>query len=168
MRPHVHVWFHLNSDENNNVDVIVKDEATDSGWEDIYSDVLVTKVETCEDRVKTEFINYKQEPSIGLKGNPLDWWNSSSAKFLLLSKLAKRYLCTQATSVASERIFCTAGDIVTSQRASLNPDNVEMLIFLKKNYKDSQCHLSSSLQLCCTMLYCAGTCTMVVFIKLRQ
>jgi len=68
------------------VDVIIKDEATDSGWEDIYSDVLVPKVETCEDRVKTEFINYKQEPSIGLKGNPLDWWNSSSAKFPLLSE----------------------------------------------------------------------------------
>jgi len=127
------------NEENHNADVIIKDEATDSGWENIFGDVFVTKIETCEDRVKTEFINYKQEPSIGFKRNPLDWWNSNSAKFLLLSKLAKLYLCTQATSVASECIFRTAGDIVTSQRASftpLIPDNVDMVIFLKNNYKD--------------------------------
>ena len=30
-------------------------------------------------------------------------------------------------------MFSTAGDIVTAQRASLSPDNVEALIFLKKN-----------------------------------
>ena len=127
------------NEENHNADVIIKDEATDSGWENIFGDVFVTKIETCEDRVKTEFINYKQEPSIGFKRNPLDWWNSNSAKFLLLSKLAKLYLCTQATSVASERIFRTAGDIVTWQQASLTPlipDNVDMFFFLKNNYKD--------------------------------
>jgi len=59
------------NEENNNADVIIKDEATDSGWENIFGDVFVTKIETCE------FINYKQKPStcIGFKRNPLDWWN---------------------------------------------------------------------------------------------
>ena len=129
------------TDEKNNADVIIKDKATVSEWEDNFGNVFVAKIETCEDWVKTEFINYKQEPSIGFKRNPLDWWNSNSAKFLLLSKLAKLYLCTQATSVASERIFRTAGDIVTSQQASLTPltpDNVDMLIVLKKNYMSSK------------------------------
>jgi len=154
------MWWQgrANPDENNNADVIIKDEATVSGWEDIFGDVFVTQIETCEDWVKTEFINYKQEPSIGFKRNPHDWWNSNSANFLLLSKLAKLYLCTQATSAASERIFRTAGDIVTSQRASftpLIPDNVGMFFFLKNNYKDWQCYLGSSWQLCWTMLYCA-------------
>jgi len=37
-----------NTDENKNADVIIKDEATVSGWEDIFCDVFVTKIETCE------------------------------------------------------------------------------------------------------------------------
>jgi hypothetical protein len=43
------------------------------------------------------------------------------------------YLCIPATSVASERIFSTAGDLVTAQRSCLSGDQVDRLIFLKKN-----------------------------------
>lgn len=50
----------------------------------------------------------------------------------LLAVLAKKILCIPATSVASERFFSTAGDIVTSQRACLKPSHVDKLIFLKK------------------------------------
>ncbi|KAG7278419.1 hypothetical protein CRUP_026970 [Coryphaenoides rupestris] len=35
----------------------------------------------------------------------------------------------------SERVFSTAGDIVTAKRSTLSPDNVDILIFLKKNLK---------------------------------
>ena len=41
----------------------------------------------------------------------------------------------QATSVASERVFSTAGEIVTKKRSSLTPSNVNMLIFLHKDFK---------------------------------
>jgi len=54
-------------------------------------------------------------------------------KFPLLSKVAKKYLAVQATSVASERVFSTAGDVVTSQRACLSGEHVDTLIFLKMN-----------------------------------
>ena len=47
--------------------------------------------------------------------------------------IAKKYLVTQATSVASERVFSTAGDIVCAQRSFLKSENVDMLLFLKKN-----------------------------------
>lgn len=53
----------------------------------------------------------------------------------VISVDSKRYLAVQATSVASERVFLTAGDIVTSQRAALSTENVDILIFLEKNMK---------------------------------
>ena len=50
-----------------------------------------------------------------------------------MAKLAITMLCIQGTLVLSERVFSTAGDIVTSQRSALHPDHVDVLIFLKKN-----------------------------------
>uniref|UniRef100_A0A3B1IEW9 BED-type domain-containing protein n=1 Tax=Astyanax mexicanus TaxID=7994 RepID=A0A3B1IEW9_ASTMX len=42
-------------------------------------------------------------------------------------------LCIPGTSVAAERVFSTAGDIVTAQRSSLTPEHVDQLLFLQKN-----------------------------------
>ena len=53
----------------------------------------------------------------------------------LLSKFAKKYLCVPATSVASERVFSSAGDIVSAQRSCLHSDHVDKLLFLKKNMR---------------------------------
>ncbi len=39
------------------------------------------------------------------------------------------------TSVPSERVFSTAGDILSAQRACLKAKHVDMIIFLKKNMK---------------------------------
>ena len=63
----------------------------------------------------------------------LSWWSASSACFPKLAKHARKYLCVSATSVASERVFSTAGNIVTARRNSLTSENVDMLTFLAKN-----------------------------------
>ena len=64
---------------------------------------------------------------------PLEWWKENQPKYPLLAKLAKQYLCVPGTSVPSERVFSTAGDIVTAQRSSLTSEHVDQLLFLQKN-----------------------------------
>lgn len=65
--------------------------------------------------------------------DPLLWWKGRVDKYPLFSKYAKQLLGMPATSVASERVFSTAGDVVTAQRACLSGDQVDMLVFLKHN-----------------------------------
>jgi len=47
--------------------------------------------------------------------------------------MAKRYLGVVATSVPSEQLFSTAGNVVTAKRSALDPKNVEKLVFLCEN-----------------------------------
>lgn len=104
--------------------------------QDLLGDVFVTKVEPGKpviELVEMEVTNYKSETLIELKSDPLEWWCQNEKKYPLMARAAKKYLCIQATSVASERIFSVAGDIVSKQRASLTAENVDILIFLKKN-----------------------------------
>jgi hypothetical protein len=65
--------------------------------------------------------------------NPLDWWKFNRARFPRLARLASKYLCMQATSASSERLFSAAGLTISKDRANLLPDNAAMLIFLHDN-----------------------------------
>ena len=58
-----------------------------------------------------------------------------SAQDYLYSHLARKYLCSCATSVASERTFSTAENIITNARSLLKPEKANQLIFLAKNMK---------------------------------
>jgi len=51
----------------------------------------------------------------------------------MLSKAAQRYLSSPATSVPSERLFSSAGDICLDKRTCLLAENVECLVFLNAN-----------------------------------
>jgi len=59
----------------------------------------------------------------------------TNAKYPYVAMLAKRYLAVSATSVPSERVFSTAGDIVSASRSALSASNVDKFIFLEKNMK---------------------------------
>lgn len=63
----------------------------------------------------------------------MKWWHDNEVIFPLLSRLAKHYLCIPGTSVAAERVFSTAGTIVTAKRSSLAPEHLDQLLFLHKN-----------------------------------
>lgn len=130
------------SDENNNkspVRVLQDSEPSTStaSFDDLFGDIFITKVEESpvSDKVDIELADYRAEPAIKMCENPLHWWQEKKDKYTYLSKLAVKYLVAQATSVASERVFSTAGDIVNAQRACLGSDTVDKLIFLKKNLK---------------------------------
>ncbi|XP_039593879.1 zinc finger BED domain-containing protein 4-like [Polypterus senegalus] len=100
--------------------------------EDLLGDSF-SKTEQPSKGIERETELYRREASIPLSYCPLTWWRENSSKYPLLSPLVKEYLSIPATSVPSERVFSTAGDIVTAQRSQLLPENVDMLIFLKKN-----------------------------------
>ncbi|KAJ8564202.1 hypothetical protein ON010_g7145 [Phytophthora cinnamomi] len=65
--------------------------------------------------------------------NPFDWWRGNQHKYCYLSRLARKWLGTVATSVASERAFSNSGNIVTVRRCSLAPELVRDLVFIAEN-----------------------------------
>ena len=66
--------------------------------------------------------------------NPLLWWKLHRNQFPNLAKLARKYLGIPATEVPSERAFSAAGQTITKLRASLDPETVDSILFIKKNY----------------------------------
>ena len=52
-----------------------------------------------------------------------------------LSRLAMALMCTPATSLLSEIVFSTLGDIVTQNRARLQSKFVDTLVFLEKEHE---------------------------------
>ncbi|XP_056292793.1 zinc finger BED domain-containing protein 4-like [Pseudoliparis swirei] len=85
--------------------------------------------------IKEEVAFYLAASGITVDGDPLTWWKSNEFKYPHIAKMARCYLAVPGSSVPSERVFSTAGDIVTAKRSTLSPDNVDTLVFLKKNLK---------------------------------
>ncbi|XP_026791016.2 E3 SUMO-protein ligase ZBED1-like [Pangasianodon hypophthalmus] len=88
-----------------------------------------------QQQLKDEVYAYMAKECISVDSNPLAWWKAQESVYPNLAKLAKRYLAIPANSVPSERVFSMAGDIVTATRSSLTTENVDKLIFFKKNLK---------------------------------
>jgi len=90
---------------------------------------------TPADIIKEEVASYLAASSITVDDDPLTWWKSNECKYPHIAKMARCYLAVPGSSVPSERVFSTAGDIVTAKRSTLSPENVDILVFLKKNLK---------------------------------
>ena len=88
---------------------------------------------TLRDIVQSELFRYKAEPSITVDQCPLHWWAANQHIYPNLCKIARKYLCVVATSVPSEQLFSTAGNVVSVKRSALLPENVEKLFFLLDN-----------------------------------
>lgn len=67
--------------------------------------------------------------------NPLQWWKDNQHRFPNIALLARKILAIPATSASSERLFSSAGLVITEKRNRLNPNTVESIIFLKENWE---------------------------------
>lgn len=102
---------------------------------ELFGDLLKTEqqTKTFPQKIEEEVSSYKAAGGLNVDADPFRWWKEHQVTFPYISKVAQRYLCVPGTSVASERVFSTAGDIVSASRSRLDPDHVDTLIFLQKN-----------------------------------
>ena len=116
----------------------------DGDDDDDFLAVLIVKVEEAkpdqtEARMKQEIELYLHDNDTSVqqlvKKGSLAWWSSKANMYPNIAALAKKYLCTPATSVEPERVWSLAGNILTKKRSCLKPENLDMLIFLHHNSK---------------------------------
>ena len=81
-----------------------------------------------------EIQTYRDMPKHSKFSTPFLFYEMNRDKFPNLSVLATKYLVIQATSVASERVFSTSGDIESAERSCIDPDSLDAMVFLKKNF----------------------------------
>jgi len=67
------------------------------------------------------------------KVDVLGWWKAQKCTFPLLAECARKCHCIPASSTPSERLFSRSGNLITQNRNSLNPKNVNMLLNLQEN-----------------------------------
>ena len=70
--------------------------------------------------------------------SPLQYWklqdndNLGDPVRMAFSDTAKKYLTPTASTVSVERLFSTAGDIITTERNRLLPENAKMILFIRE------------------------------------
>ena len=89
------------------------------------------------DKVQKELDMYKAESPPDLDSDPLAWWSSRKELYPLMSKLVQRMFSFVATSVPSERLFSTTGNVITDKRNRLTSEHADQLIFFLKTQSNS-------------------------------
>lgn len=79
---------------------------------------------------------YVKEPVVPRDSNVLEWWKANRKKYPLLSRFARKILGIPAASATSERVFSTAGNIISERRTNLAIDKIEMLVYMKENFRE--------------------------------
>ena len=102
-------------------------------------DILLGKDDSTENSQSgdhvSEIVRAYLSANVPSRESSLQWWKVSISHYSLLVPLVQKYFCVPATSTPSERIFSCAGIIANRLRSSLNPEHLNMLVFLNKNYK---------------------------------
>ncbi|KAK3866823.1 hypothetical protein Pcinc_027667 [Petrolisthes cinctipes] len=80
---------------------------------------------------------YMEEIITTRNEDPLKWWHGKEETLQNMSRIARKYLSTVATSVPSERLFSKAGEVISHRRSRLKPSNVDMILFLNGYFSQS-------------------------------
>ena len=67
------------------------------------------------------------------KVDVLAWWKDYQQMLPLLSEAARKYLCVTASSASDERLFSANEKVITPLRSSLDPANVDKIMYLHEN-----------------------------------
>ena len=81
--------------------------------------------------ISAELDQFLSEPLISRQDDPASWWKMNMHRSPQLSPLAQKVLAPTPTSVLSDRLFSTVGDIISDHLCRLLPENAETLILLK-------------------------------------
>ncbi|XP_011883029.1 PREDICTED: zinc finger BED domain-containing protein 4-like [Vollenhovia emeryi] len=79
------------------------------------------------------FQSFLKEPRLERNANIYAYWHSSP--YQQLQKASKKFLSAPPTSVASEQVFSSAGQIYADRHSNLLGENAEKLLFLCYNIK---------------------------------
>ena len=85
---------------------------------------------TAEKAASAELNHYWALSKLGSKEDPLCWWANHTTFLPLMSQVARRLLCTQATTGVSERIFSVSGNVISEKLSRLTCEKATDLIFL--------------------------------------
>lgn len=89
------------------------------------------------DVYELEFDRYIKSGVLERNADILKWWSDNSRNYPNLAVLARKYLSIPATEASSERLFSTAGNILTNKRSSLATENLAHLVYLHEFLKSS-------------------------------
>lgn len=113
-------------------EIMCKNSATDSNNSVLQKNSLGTEREfqIFANREVDSFLSLQPIPGIDC---PFTWWADNKHLFPTLFKIAKKYLSAPCSSVYSEQLFSTAGNILEEKRSRLTPSKSEELLFLHHN-----------------------------------
>ena len=103
---------------------------------DIESESDSDDVDEQHSPVTLELNLYKSMPCNPDLDDPLNFWKINERSYPRLSKVAKQHLNVPATSVPVERLFSSAGEILSKNHSSLPPKNANMLLCLHSWLKE--------------------------------
>jgi hypothetical protein len=79
------------------------------------------------------WVDPKEDEDEHLNLDSLKFYRANKNSFSALTRLVHYFFCIPTSSVPSESLFSTAGQVETDLRSRLNEYRLEMLVFLKRN-----------------------------------
>jgi len=99
------------------------------------SSSTVASQSTNVEKMITDYFNEPPLESPKLKFlKPLEYWKSHNQHFSVLAYIARKYLSSPPSSIASESLCTETGIIDSNRRRRLLVEKIEMLTFIKRNF----------------------------------